>query len=206
MKSIRTPLAGLVVLVFTALPLTSTQANVIFFDDFNRANDTDVGNGWAEINDGSGDVAINNNTLRLRDSRPDKRIDAAASQLTLSTLGLTDINLVFDWKALVDSDPNDRLVVDYKIGSGSWLRLDTFALGDDPTYWHRDQSFNLVGAQDNSQIGIRFWINVSEDASGNREGVRIDNVSVTGVPEPGTLALVGLGLAGLGFSRKRTAS
>jgi hypothetical protein len=33
----------------------------------------------------------------------------------------------------------------------------------------------------------------------------IDNVRVSAVPEPGSLALLGLGLAGLAFARKRRA-
>ena len=36
-------------------------------------------------------------------------------------------------------------------------------------------------------------------------GVLANNISNVSVPEPATLALIGLGLAGLGFSRKRTA-
>lgn len=41
------------------------------------------------------------------------------------------------------------------------------------------------------------------DASGRSGDISIDNLNVSAVPEPTTLTFLGLGLAGLGFSRRR---
>jgi len=67
----------------------------------------------------------------------------------------------------------------------------------------------LGGAQTSGRV---FYISVFADAGiaslsfdkdANRDGYGIDNVTIGNVPEPGSLALLGLGLVGLGFARRQ---
>lgn len=67
--------------------------------------------------------------------------------------------------------------------------------GDAATY----QNFSLSGFNNLSSIAFNYL------GSGST-GFFLDNIAFSRVPEPGTLALLGLGLAGLGLSRRRKAA
>lgn len=71
------------------------------------------------------------------------------------------------------------------------------------------QSAKKGGASDGEVYYISIWDNESDISSlvfvnnGNNDGFGLDNVTIGRVPEPGTLALLGLGIAGLVGARRR---
>lgn len=204
--------------------LSPASAAVIWQDQFNRPSSNSVGNGWTEIENDASDVAILGNTLLLRDTRNGAPTvtspDAAATQSGISAAGYQDLFVEFGWGPLGASDPSDKLYVSWKPSStATWTTLGWFGLGGNGSYV--TNGFLLGSLADDTSIDLRFWTNVDD----HQEGARIDWVTLSGneipppppslplpnqaiqaaagVPAPGTLALLGVGLAALGSLRRR---
>ncbi len=196
---------GLILGIFLMFSVTGmANALTIFSDDFNRSNSNDVGNGWVENEGDFDDVAIWNNTLRLRDWQWIGN-DAAAKQID-NLAGWTNIYLDFDWAASENTESSDKLYVSFKVGGGDWVKEWTQSLSGSG---FASVSLGPISLVENQDI-VKFKFHT--DVSTSREYAQIDNVVLRGdqsggapVPEPATMMLFGLGLLGLaGVSRKKS--
>lgn len=125
--------------------------------------------------------------------------------------GVTNVNLsYYRW---LNSDYDPFMTSQAEVFNGSaWQVIYTNCCIGGSGYVN-DNNWNLQSfdassyADNNANFQVRFSYDVTSGGVYTIGGWNVDDLAITGnVPEPGSLALLGLGLAGLAYSRKRKAS
>ena len=79
-----------------------------------------------------------------------------------------------------------------------WTLLDAFALFGAPNDLNQNLTADVVTTDGTFYVRVHLWNNLTPDAT------RLQSVSVTAIPEPASLTLLGL-LGGLAFVRRSVA-
>jgi hypothetical protein len=124
------------------------------------------------------------------------------SPWTFSAAGLVEL---FVTDAFLSGDIFEVFDFGVSVGTTSFASTGATTCGSDPVDCYADANFSsgsfLLGAGDHS---LTFSM-VASPYGGGAAFFRVDSI-IAGVPEPSALALLGLGLVGLGFARQRKQS
>lgn len=177
------------------------QANIILSDDFNAENSgTGVVNytGFANwtVSDGAVDLIGNG----YFDFQPGNGLyvdmdgsTGDAGKMTSSTFSLAAGSYQLSFELAGNHRNNNQESVTVQVAMGSLLN-EIISLNRTDPFQLFTYNFSLATA---TSAALSF-----EGAYGDNIGMLLDNVVFKSVPEPATLALLGIGLLGIGFRRR----
>ena len=199
----KTSIKGLIVAALLGAMSFGAQAGVIFQDNFeSEAAGSTLGyTGFAKwsVSNGSVDLINTPNGWGLTCAGGSGKCvdldgssgDAGVLTSNLLLLGAGNYTLSFDISGNQRNNSTDSMLV-----SLGGFFTETFNLVGSAPWTTITRSFTLTAEQSNSIV--------FNHAGGDNIGILLDNISlVKEVPEPGSLALLGLGLLGLGLARRQ---
>lgn len=167
-----------------------------------------VGNGWIEFGftGGSSDSGPDNSAMLLVGPMDSQAGDQLGANFGISTLGVTDIEITFDFRRPPGSGLSLRF--EYSIDNGNfWTEATTFGPAGDGS-WSNGNLISLgseFGVANNSNLRFRFVGELDSMLATDSVLLELDRIQVTGepsaVPEP-TAVVMGVGLAVLAAGRR----
>lgn len=192
-----------------------SRAAIVFTDDFSSDPMT---NGWAEsisaVDTATGIIDSDGSSAVLRKTGGSDRLTLTISR-TVSSVGFEDLLVDFTaFQSLTGYESDDFIRIEYNSGSGFvtllqdnevWTGSDNLAgdgtTGDDGNITPTSISTIALGADADENASLQFRL--TADLNATNEDVFFDSFTISGtataVPEPSSLAV--LGILGLGIAR-----